>query len=556
MAGTEMAGTEMAGTEMAGTEMAGTEMAGTEMAGTTMTGICNEVVEVGATCDPNNDCCSRGSFCNPSSETEGQCVRKCDIPEEGDPDGCEDRELCVENGEADQDGITPGFCLPSDNCEPGNENLGCGEGEFHCLRIQNITLCIGDLAEVRAEDESLIVGEGEPCDVFNETAPTFCAQGLTCESNGSVRVCRSACDADTDCGEGETCLDYTDVTDGLSYKFCSPRCELDNPDCGENGACVITDVLDDLAFGTCQEVGAENLAAAGEDCNVFDSDVPVQFCAAGLTCEFNGVGYTCNQVCNDMLMCADGETCIDATERYNEAFQYNFCSIPCDPLAQDCADESACAFSGVGEEGPTGTCVSEPASGMGQNTDDCTRAPTDPSYWGSCAANNVCFIDDEATGAGSCGSFCGDGRSDLCTGDYQACTDSSIEGLGLCSGVCNLATNEGCDEGNSCVYGFSDGIGADGNDKPTGFCYENDRIGEAALEEACVVSTLEFEGQEPFEYPFVNNCGAGQLCADLTGGTNPVCLQTCQLNLPAEDNGCTGTCESVFQGGLMGVCGQ
>ena len=554
MAGTEMAGTEMAGTEMAGTEMAGTEMAGTEMAGTTMSGICNDVVEVGATCDPNNDCCARGSFCNPTSETEGQCVRNCEIPEEGDPVGCEERELCVENGEA-AEGITPGYCLPSDNCEPGNENLACGEGEFHCLRVQNITLCIGDLAEARAEDPNLIVGEGEPCDVFNETAPTFCESGLTCESNGTERVCRSACSADADCGEGESCLDYSSVTDGLNYKFCSPRCELDNPDCGESGACVITDIVDGLAFGTCQEVGAENLAAAGEACNVFDSDAPQKFCGAGLSCEFNGVNSACVTICNDMVTCEEGQTCFDATQSYNEAFQFSFCTTPCDPLAQDCANGEACAFSGVINEAPAGTCVSEPAAGMGQNGDDCVSGDNAP-YWGDCAANNVCFVDDEATGAGSCGSFCADGRSDLCTGEYQACVDSAVDGLGLCAGACDIFSGNGCDEGESCLFS-NEGPNAEGNLTATGFCEENPDAGQVGVEETCVMGMLDVGDGESFEYPFLNNCPAGNICVGVAQGQPPICLEMCDPS--AAENTCADglTCSGLFQGlDSVGVCFQ
>ena len=557
MAGTEMAG-EMAGTEMAGemagTEMAGTEMAGTEMAGTTMSGICNDVVEVGATCEPSNDCCARGSFCNPTSETEGQCVRNCEIPEDGDPVGCEARELCVENGEA-AEGITPGYCLPSDNCEPGNENLACGEGEYHCLRVQNITLCIGDLAEARAEDPNLIVGEGEPCDVFNETAPTFCESGLTCESNGTERVCRSACSADADCGEGESCLDYSSVTDGLNYKFCSPRCELDNPDCGENGACVITDIVDDLAFGTCQEVGAENLAAAGESCNVFDSDAPTKFCAAGLSCEFNGVNYACNTVCNETVTCEEGETCYDASQSYNEAFQYSFCTTPCNPLDQDCADGSACAFSGVTDNAPTGTCVSEPAAGMGQNGDDCVSGDNAP-YWGDCAANNVCFVDDEATGAGSCGSFCAEGRNDLCTGDYQACVDSAVDGLGLCAGACDIFSGNGCDEGESCLFS-NEGLNAENNLTATGFCEENPDAGQVGVEETCVMGMLDVGDGESIEYPFLNNCPAGNICVGVAQGQPPICLEMCDPG--AAENTCAGglTCQGLFQGlDSVGVCFQ
>ena len=68
--------------------------------------------------------------------------------------------------------------------------------------------------------------------------------------------------------------------------------------------------------------------------------------------------------------------------------------------------------------------------------------------------DNICFIDDAEANTGTCGSFCTADRADLCTGPYQACVDSNIEGLGLCQGFCNLEDNTGCDEGNSCMFLF------------------------------------------------------------------------------------------------------
>jgi hypothetical protein len=254
-------------------------------------------------------------------------------------------------------------------------------------------------------------------------------------------------------------------------------------------------------------------------------------------------------------MCAEGETCVDATERYNEAFQYNFCTTPCDPLAQDCANGEACAFSGVINDAPAGTCVSEPAAGMGQNGDDCVSGANAP-YWGDCAANNVCFIDDEATGAGTCGSFCADGRSDLCTGDYQACVDSAIDGLGLCAGDCDIYSNTGCDEGQSCLFS-NEGQDATDTLTATGFCEDNSDIGQVGTEEACVMGQLDIGEDMPFDYPFLNNCPPGHICIGVAQGQPPICLQMCDQS--AEENTCEGglTCQGLFQGiESVGVCFQ
>jgi hypothetical protein len=216
----------------------------------------------------------------------------------------------------------------------------------------------------------------------------------------------------------------------------------------------------------------------------------------------------------------------------------------------------ACAFSGVIDGAPTGTCVSSHASGMGQNTDDCTRGATDPTYWGDCAANNVCFIDDEATGAGTCGSFCADGRSDLCTGDYQACVDSAIDGLGLCAGDCDIYSNTGCDEGQSCLFS-NEGQDATDTLAAIGFCEDNSDIGQVGTEEACVMGQLDVGDDMPFDYPFLNNCPPGHICIGVAQGQPPICLQMCDQS--AEENTCEGglTCQGLFQGiESVGVCFQ
>lgn len=529
-----------------------------------MSGICNEVVEVGATCDPDNDCCARGSFCNgePGSG-EGQCVRRCEIGEDGEGVGCEARELCLEAGEVGPDGITPGYCLPGDDCEPGNENLACGEGEFHCFRARNISLCIGDLTDIRAEAPELIVGEGEACDPFgdeeNMINPTFCEPGFTCESNGTERVCRTACDADADCPMGQTCLDYTEAADGLNYKFCSPVCNLDNPDCGETGACVLTDIYEGVAFGTCQEVDPAQIVGEGERCDPTAQDTAPVYCAAGLSCEFDGAGSICRSVCTADADCAEGQTCFSAAERFdNDAFQYSFCTVPCDPLAQDCAvDTDVCVFSGVINDLPAGTCVSDVTAGTAANNEACTPGEEGFDYWGTCAANNICFIDDEEANTGTCGSFCTTDRADLCTGPYQACVDSNIEGLGLCQGFCNLEDNTGCDEGNSCMFLFNEGVAADGNPRAVGLCYENDNIGEAGLEEACIAGDLVFDGEVNFEgYWFLNNCEPNHVCIDPMdpqNNSNPICLKNCSITA---QTGCPEgyTCQEFWRDLDQGVC--
>lgn len=630
-------------------------------AGTSSPNICNEIVEVGATCDTSNDCCARGSFCQPQAETgtEGQCVRACEIPAEGDAIGCEERELCLEAGEPGPDGTAPGYCLVGDDCEPGNENLACGEGEFSCLRLRNISLCV-DIGEARSASPDVIVGEGEPCDFFSDTDPAICDTGLVCEFNGIESVCRKGCSADSQCADGESCLDYSTTTDGLSYQFCSPVCDIETQNCGPESACVITDIVNEVLFGTCIEQGADNLAALGEECRSIFDDVPndpfcgpgltcetngienvcmtlcdaddqcgegesclaatnryneyftygfcattcdaatqdcgesgvcsftdviddvlygtcvevgvegraalgeacrnpigdddeaLPFCQQGYSCEFNGVESVCTSLCGNTSDCEAGQDCVNAADRYNELFQYNFCATNCDVIAQDCPDGQACAFNGVRDGVPSGECVDTPA-GTALNAEACTV--DEVSYWGTCDANSVCFLDEEGSDTGTCGSFCTADDPSVCDGEGQVCADSSIEGLGLCQTTCNVFSDDGCDAGESCIWTFGEAPTSEGALTPIGFCEENPNAGQVGLEEVCVIYEIE-TADGPFEYPYFNNCGAGQICIGVAEGQPPVCLKNCNMDDPsAVECGPGETCLPLWEGvQTMGVC--
>ena len=444
VAGTE-AGTMMAGTMVAGME-AGTIMAGTMVAGTEGPG-CTDSLEVGASCDLFNDCCARGTQCTDTAGdgSNAVCLRKCDA--NADVTGCEARELCnPESADVPAGMESPGVCIIGDECEPGNENLACGEGEFSCLRAQNITFCLGDLADIREQAPEALVGTGEACNPFDQMAPTFCEQGLVCEYG----VCRDLCDTTEDCGGNGECVDYTNRVDGIPYKFCLNSCDIYAQDCGEGEACVLADSYDGGAVGICD-------GAAG-------------------------------------------------------------------------------------------------ASGTALSGEECTTSET--NYWGTCEAGNLCSVEAEGDTTGECVSFCDSYNLDRCTGDYAACLTGVFDGLddmGICNGECDIMTNAGCAEGQSCLFG-NEGTNSTDEPVPTGFCYDNTNAGTLMPGETCTVGSLE-QGGQSFEYPFLSDCAPGNMCLQIMQGQDPQCLQMC--NPSAADSGCEQgvNCIELFDGiTTVGVC--
>jgi hypothetical protein len=193
------------------------------------------------------------------------------------------------------------------------------------------------------------------------------------------------------------------------------------------------------------------------------------------------------------------------------------------------------------------------SAGTAANGEACTA--DDTSYWGTCDAGNVCFPEDDTTNEGVCGSFCSEGREDLCSGENQACLDSAIDGLGLCIESCDVFTNDGCDDGESCLW-VNEGLNANGL-LPFGSCEENPNANQVGTEEVCVMGTLEF-ADGPFEYPFLNNCPPGHGCFEVAQGQPPICLQMCNLAAEVDEICPDGlTCQGLFMGiESIGVCGQ
>ena len=164
------------------------------------------LADVGEACDPFTNCCKRGSECyagTDSPDLTNTCVRRCDDNLPDGEDGCELRELCIPDDQNTMADTSPGYCISGDECEPGNENLTCGEGEFSCHRARNLSFCI-DLREVAAQAPTAVVGAGEACSPFSQDQNEFavCDSGLVCEFG----VCRPLCESNDDCDGGDPFL--------------------------------------------------------------------------------------------------------------------------------------------------------------------------------------------------------------------------------------------------------------------------------------------------------------------------------------------------------------
>jgi len=196
--------------------------------------------------------------------------------------------------------------------------------------------------------------------------------------------------------------------------------------------------------------------------------------------------------------------------------------------------------------------VSNP-QGTALNGEACTG--DDDTYFGTCRANSVCFLEEEGGDAGTCGSFCTQDAPETCDGENQVCADSSIEGLGLCQTTCNVYSGEGCNEGESCIWSFGEAPNASNGLTPLGFCEENENEGQVGLEEVCV--QYEVEGADgPFDYPYLNNCEPGHICISISEGQPPVCLKSCNLSdAEVVECGAGLSCVSIWENiETMGIC--
>jgi hypothetical protein len=212
---------------------------------------------------------------------------------------------------------SPGYCISGDECEPGNETLACGEGEFSCHRARNLSFCI-DIREIAAQAPTAVVGEGEACSPFSQDENEFavCDSGLVCEFG----QCRSLCDSSADCDGGE-CYDLTETVDGIDFKFCmgDDLCDPFDSDCADDAACVLplgvsdTVAYDGQIIGLCDDNFTQGTRQTGEECTV-DPNTYFGDCESSSVCSVDNEGDTtgtCSSFCDDYSLaeCTGYQVC-------------------------------------------------------------------------------------------------------------------------------------------------------------------------------------------------------------------------------------------------------
>jgi hypothetical protein len=397
----------------------------------TMPPACIESISIGDACNPNLDCCARDSVCIADAEGSetGTCYRLCDA--HYSPNGCQTRELCVPlNPNIDPQQSSPGFCLIGDDCEPGSENIACGDGRFTCVRSQNITLCV-DLATIHIYS---IKDIAEECDLQN----TFCTSGLVCEYG----ICRASCNDHTQgtlnsCQPNEQCLDYTERTEGVNYHFCMDQCDLYTQDCANNEACVLVDSLNNGVVAQCVANTTNGTMLAGSECTMSDVNYWGD-CTANHVCQASENGSNqCVSLCDtqNLDQCVGNQACV--TGLFNGLDGVGICSGECDPFANNglsnanCGIGEACSFFNVGQ-----TSVS-PETAIGR----CEAFRVDVAR-----AGEGCTVTDETTGASNCG------PNMICAAIAQGAAP-------ICIKFCQEGNaSAGCDAGVVCRTGLFEGL--------------------------------------------------------------------------------------------------
>jgi hypothetical protein len=401
---------------------------------------CREVLDVGAICQADLDCCGPNSTCLLDQDF-WTCHRTCDA--HLSPNGCGLRELCVPiQTDIPFDQPSLGNCIKSDGCVPGRENEACGAGHFTCVRIENISNCL-DLSLFNPND---IKGINQNCDQDHP-----CQSGMVCEYN----VCRSACQSNgTSCNGNLECLDYTERTDGVQYQFCMDTCDVYRQNCSTDQpdlTCIFLDAYEDRPLGECFGGLPKGSDSAGDSCTM--NEYYWGSCKASNFCvplENDPSQGECVALCDrqNLDRCNNHSACVTNIFTQTALEELGLCYGSCDPFTnaydsqrgyfnRNCPNGEACYVTYVGlgsttQEKVIGECKAFALDSVGED-ENCivTNEDTGDS---NCAPNMVCSPVVE-NGPNVCTKFCqlGNGLADCEQNDQ--CQVGSIDGansLGFC----------------------------------------------------------------------------------------------------------------------------
>jgi hypothetical protein len=251
---------------------------------------------------------------------------------------------------------------------------------------------------------SAVVAIGDECNPFDQAAPAFCPANSVCEYG----ICRGLCGSDTDCGEAEECIDFTDRVEGINYKFCQPTCDIYAQDCaGEGEVCVLTDAYAGRILGSCTDgMGAvsgegQNGDACTESAENFWGD-----CAANNLCtDFYGNGEECVSFCDNYSLdaCDPVQACLTGLLR-GGLDDIGLCAGQCNSFTDEgCGEGQSCIFGNVGAgservEQVIGFCADNPNGGQvatGEVCEDTLGDDGEPNGTSNCAPGHICAVTEE-----------------------------------------------------------------------------------------------------------------------------------------------------------------
>jgi hypothetical protein len=356
------------------------------------------------------------------------CQKQCNTDADCDGQGA----ACVPVRAWDTGEPLVGFNFCRSNCDPLSPQnpaegfRACGDGQA-CFPEQGVGVCFSAGAAL---------GEGEPCE------ESVCAPGLFCSGLG---YCTRWCEVGgSTCAPGLECEgfgpDYMSGQRELGRCACRPsdgsQCDP-STDCG----CELGTTCDYFIEGrtfVCRRLDPSPVAPHG-NCSS-DAD-----CSALHGC-FSGM---CKRLCASSDDCTVvGSVCRAANFDGTEFPGWNFCTIPCDPVAPNIATD------GYESCGSGNQCFA-----VSEGPDCFASAGTQPEGF-PCSSASDCQQGFFCGFGGSCQRWCAVGETDCgedarCVGFEPALGYAGHEyGRCLCAptngAACDPATDCGCDPGATC----------------------------------------------------------------------------------------------------------
>lgn len=228
-----------------------------------------------------------------------------------------------------------------------------------------------------------------------------------------------------------------------------PACDvLTQAPCGTGERCTMVLTSED-PFATGVDCVADGTQAPGNACTRNEDEI--DDCVAGSICSGTFTGNVCREFCDPEEPAGCAGTCVSS--ELTDGTTFGRCEPPCDLLAQECAGELACVF--TGEKHPI--CITHGDVALGE---DC-------NFRNECGEGAVCIVTEVGEQQEFCTQLCNAvtggpcGTAEVCLPLQMFSDDDEIEvdGAGTClpcshfgTGFDNCALLEtgGCDAEGDC----------------------------------------------------------------------------------------------------------